>query len=340
MPPVRVLALLNPKAFSEPKPGHWTFDLAQNMVGVVRLTATAAEGYENHASPRRNAQSGRHVFTATNLRGAPSIDTYVWLVGTGTEIWLPTFTFHGFRYVEVMGLAEKARPGTTVTGIVIGTDTPLRRRLFLLRSAAQPASVKHPVGPAGQLRQHPHRLPPARRAAGLDGRCSGFHPHGYDQRRRGRHFSPSGWLTWTTAKRPTGGLRRRQSHHDGRQRHARLGRRGRHLPLDDLPGLRRPPHPRKTPAGHDQVGRVVPRPQHRADPRPRPRRRLRRLALYRRQYAQGPHRHRVLRLLDQPSGTIVSGRWATRRTRPNTSSSSATQKPRSSSVMSSPTAES
>jgi alpha-L-rhamnosidase len=57
-----------------------------------------------------------------NLRGAPSVDHYI-CKGGGREVWEPTFTFHGFRYVEVTGL-PKAPKTDAITGIVIASDTP------------------------------------------------------------------------------------------------------------------------------------------------------------------------------------------------------------------------
>jgi len=44
--------------------------------------------------------------------------------GGGVEIFEPSFTFHGFRYVEVTGICE--RPGKDmITGLVIHSDTPV-----------------------------------------------------------------------------------------------------------------------------------------------------------------------------------------------------------------------
>ena len=41
-----------------------------------------------------------------NLRSAEATDTYI-LKGTGTEVYEPRFTYHGFRYVEVKGFPGK-----------------------------------------------------------------------------------------------------------------------------------------------------------------------------------------------------------------------------------------
>jgi alpha-L-rhamnosidase len=57
-----------------------------------------------------------------NLRTARQEDTYV-LRGGGAEVYEPRFTFHGFRYVEVTGLAGEPVPGT-ITGRVVHSDTP------------------------------------------------------------------------------------------------------------------------------------------------------------------------------------------------------------------------
>ena len=183
MEPVRVTGELHPKTIRQPTPGCWIFDLGQNMVGVVRLKVAAPAGTKITLRHGEMLNPDGTLYTA-NLRGAPSIDTYI-CKGGGSEVWQPRFTFHGFRYVELTGLPEKARRRRRDRH-----RDRLRhaagRRVRLLRSADQPASVEHPMGAAGQLPQRAHRLPAARRADGLDGRRGGVHPHRHGQRRRGR----------------------------------------------------------------------------------------------------------------------------------------------------------
>ncbi|HEU5397487.1 MAG TPA: family 78 glycoside hydrolase catalytic domain, partial [Verrucomicrobiae bacterium] len=121
MPPVRKLSELKPKKLAEPAPGHWIYDLGQNMVGVVRLQVSAPAGTEVTLRHAEMLNPDGTLYT-NNLRGARAIDHY-FCKGTGSETWQPRFTYHGFRYVEVTGL--KSNPGSNaVTGIVIGTDTP------------------------------------------------------------------------------------------------------------------------------------------------------------------------------------------------------------------------
>ncbi len=121
MEPVRKLMELQSKSLTEPMPGKWTYDLGQNMVGVVRLKISAAAGTTMTLRHAEMLNPDGTVYTA-NLRGAPSVDIYT-CKGGGEEIWQPKFTFHGFRYVELTGVATKP-PRDAVTGIVYGSDTP------------------------------------------------------------------------------------------------------------------------------------------------------------------------------------------------------------------------
>jgi alpha-L-rhamnosidase len=121
MPPVAVLNMLKPKTISEPKPGQWVFDMGQNMVGIVRLDPIAPKGTKITLRHAEMLNPDGTIYTK-NLRGAASVDTYI-CKGGDLEGWFPTFTFHGFRYVELTGLPKKPDLDA-VKGVVLGTDTP------------------------------------------------------------------------------------------------------------------------------------------------------------------------------------------------------------------------
>ncbi len=120
MPPVRQTAERKPIALTEPAPGRWTYDLGQNLVGVVRLKTNAPAGTRLTLRHAEMLNPDGTLYTA-NLRGAASTDTYI--CKGGGEEWQPRFTFHGFRYVELSGLPEKPA-ADAVTGVVLGTDNP------------------------------------------------------------------------------------------------------------------------------------------------------------------------------------------------------------------------
>jgi alpha-L-rhamnosidase len=114
--PVRQQEELPTRALTEPAYGIHVFDLGQNMVGWARVKIRAQPGdtvtlrYAEMLSPDGT------LYTA-NLRSAKCIDRYI-CRGNGEEVYEPTFTFHGFRYVELTGLREKPGLGD-VTGVAL-----------------------------------------------------------------------------------------------------------------------------------------------------------------------------------------------------------------------------
>lgn len=119
--PVRIVDSLKPVAVTEPKPGVFVFDMGQNFAGWARLTVKGPAGTMVTLRFAEMVNPDGTIYTE-NLRNARSTDTYT-LRGDGVEIWEPSFTFHGFRYVEVTGF-----PGTptakNITGRVITSTTP------------------------------------------------------------------------------------------------------------------------------------------------------------------------------------------------------------------------
>ena len=121
-PAVRKVLDLRPVAVSERPHGVFVFDLGQNMVGHVRLSVQGPAGATVRLRHAEMLKPDGSIYV-TNLRAAKATDTYT-LKGGGPESWEPSFTFHGFRYVEVTGYP--GRPAEdAVTGVVISTDAPL-----------------------------------------------------------------------------------------------------------------------------------------------------------------------------------------------------------------------
>ena len=124
-PPVRAVIEL-PARRQMPAPGSGqVFDLGQNMVGRVRLKIRGRAGTTIQLRHGEMLNGDGSLMTE-NLRKARAVDTYT-LRGGGTETWEPSFTQHGFRYVEVTGHTGKL-PMDTITGVVLQSDTPVTGR--------------------------------------------------------------------------------------------------------------------------------------------------------------------------------------------------------------------
>lgn len=119
--PVRKQESLQVVAQTEPRFGVHVFDLGQNMVGWARIRIRAQRGDAIRIRFAEMLNDDGTLYTE-NLRSAKATDHYL-CRGDGEEIYEPSFTFHGFRYVELTGLREKPRP-TDVTGIVVHSEIP------------------------------------------------------------------------------------------------------------------------------------------------------------------------------------------------------------------------
>ncbi len=119
--PVRITEILAPVSRVEIRPGVWIYDLGQNITGWVRLKVEAPAGTHIQLRHGERLCPDGTLYTE-NLRRAKSVDMYV-CRGGGLETWEPSFTFHGFQFVELTGLPGAPLPDA-VTGCVIHSDTP------------------------------------------------------------------------------------------------------------------------------------------------------------------------------------------------------------------------
>lgn len=139
-PAVKMKEVLKPIHLWKTRSNTWIFDLGVNFAGTARLRVKGAKGTtvtlrygENiHADSTLNwwTTTPGHIKSMWNLSGgsgAPADaiqeDCYV-LKGGGEEEYMPRFTFHGFRYVEVFNY-----PGTPslsdLDGIRLSADLPV-----------------------------------------------------------------------------------------------------------------------------------------------------------------------------------------------------------------------
>jgi len=119
--PVRVTELLTTQEITEPEPGKYVFDLGQNMVGWPQLNIPVQKDKTITVRVAEMLQQDGTLYTE-NYRSAKSTDYYTG-AENGTVTWHPSFTFHGFRYVELSGFPAGIRPEKSwVTGHVLHSD--------------------------------------------------------------------------------------------------------------------------------------------------------------------------------------------------------------------------
>ena len=117
-PPVRRIETLRPATILASPSGATIVDFGQNMSGRVRIRVCGQAG---DTVTLRHAEVLEHGELGTRpLRGAEATDTYV-LAGDGPELYEPTFTMHGFRYVQVEGWPGELTPDA-IDAVVCHSD--------------------------------------------------------------------------------------------------------------------------------------------------------------------------------------------------------------------------
>ncbi|WP_344780897.1 family 78 glycoside hydrolase catalytic domain [Microbacterium kribbense] len=98
-PPVTRHEVLRPQRIWTSPRGRLLVDFGQNLVGWTRFTV---QGTAGEAVAIRHAEVLEHDELGTRpLRGADATDVFV--LSGDVDAFEPTFTFHGFRYIEVTG---------------------------------------------------------------------------------------------------------------------------------------------------------------------------------------------------------------------------------------------
>ncbi|MFC6063919.1 alpha-L-rhamnosidase [Streptomyces ochraceiscleroticus] len=119
--PVRRVAELPAlSVIADPDDG-WIIDFGQVIAGRVRLTLHApCEGDVITLEHTETLDADGRWFVNIEGINKDQLDTYV-AAGRPTEVWEPSFTFHGFRYVRVRGLQHPPEPGDFVA-VVLSSD--------------------------------------------------------------------------------------------------------------------------------------------------------------------------------------------------------------------------
>jgi alpha-L-rhamnosidase len=100
-PSIKVMRELKPVSINCLDPDTYIIDMGQNMVGRALLKVSGITGTKVRLRFGEMLNKDGSLYTE-NLRTAAQTDIYI-LKGETAEYYEPSFTFHGFRYIELNG---------------------------------------------------------------------------------------------------------------------------------------------------------------------------------------------------------------------------------------------
>ena len=115
--PVRITQRVSVREVLHTPNGETVLDFGQNLTGVVEARLCCPKGTTVTLRHAEALDEKGNLFT-TNLRTARATDTYI--CSGKDDVFLPEFTYHGFRYAAVDGLDEI--DPASFTACVIHTD--------------------------------------------------------------------------------------------------------------------------------------------------------------------------------------------------------------------------
>lgn len=114
------------KSVEEVRPGVFVYDMGQNMPGVPQITFSGLKPgtkvriryaeVKYPDLPEYKDQTG--MIMLENIRSAMAQDIYI--AKGGTETYQPRYTYHGYQFVEITGIAS-AVPISQVKGIILSS---------------------------------------------------------------------------------------------------------------------------------------------------------------------------------------------------------------------------
>ena len=166
--PVEVVNFIEPIAMWQSRTDAYVWDMGQNFAGVVRLSI-AGPTVAGVTIVMRHAESIMHppygdkdgTLYYGNLRSAEATDTYTTKGSSDGEEFVPVFTWHGFRYVEVAGLPFVPTLTGTVTGLNFRSSFSATGSLAFPASANTMNQLQHAIfwGQASNLLGNPSDCP-------------------------------------------------------------------------------------------------------------------------------------------------------------------------------------
>jgi alpha-L-rhamnosidase len=107
--PVKVMETLNRVRISKQKESSFIYDFGQNASGIIKIRITGRQGQEIRIIP--GELLGDDSLVTQRATGDPYYLSYI-LKGDREEVWIPKFTYYGFRFAEVRGAVPEGFENT------------------------------------------------------------------------------------------------------------------------------------------------------------------------------------------------------------------------------------
>ncbi len=117
--PVRITERIPAREFIITPKGERVLDFGQNLTGFVEVRIKGRPGQKITIRHAETLDKDGNFYTE-NLRQAKATDVYI--CNGEDQIFMPHFTFHGFRYISVEGLDDKDIKLENFTACVLHTD--------------------------------------------------------------------------------------------------------------------------------------------------------------------------------------------------------------------------
>lgn len=130
MPPVRPTEIIRPTLLHSWGDTVYVFDMGKNIAGVCRLTVNGEAGTRVRVRHGELLKSnGRLELGNLNiyyhpLKADEGFQTDSYILSGNTDVFQPQFTYHGFRYAEVVCNRPMKIKADDISGIAMHTDLP------------------------------------------------------------------------------------------------------------------------------------------------------------------------------------------------------------------------
>ena len=98
--PLKIMESFEPVSVTKRKDSLYVYDFGQNSSGIIKIKVRGKSGQTVRFYP--GELLGEDSLVTQQATGSPYIFSYT-LKGADDEIWMPQFTYYGFRYVQAEG---------------------------------------------------------------------------------------------------------------------------------------------------------------------------------------------------------------------------------------------